>query len=278
MHPFFSTTAQPWQHVNPIDASMYQRPYPWFDQSIPGGYPSMHNPALYNPAVYNPAIYNQAPYRSAFPGFETTPYFPGNAYFAGILPRPVFHVPPVSYSPDAAHGISPMGVPGFGISEYLSPENFVSSFGKAAGNYLPPEFLEFLRAELLRCGKALRTVAPALEHDNSEVKEQAHLAATAQFFYALGLLYTRGLIIPPDVPGTSSRAEDQSASTACEVFGEALERFAREQFLVRGNGRELGELSEKARICFRALAPDSEQVERVRDEGIRLGRKKAVNA
>jgi hypothetical protein len=173
--------------------------------------------------------------------------------------------------------MSPLGFPGFG-SEYLSPENFASSFGKTAGNYLPPEFLEFLRAELLRCGKALRTVAPALEHDNGDMKEQAHLAATAQFFYALGLLYTRGLIIPPEVPGTSSRAEEPSAVTACEVFGEALERFAREQFLGRGSGRELGELSEKARVCFRALAPDSEQLERVRDESIRLGRKKAVNA
>jgi hypothetical protein len=174
--------------------------------------------------------------------------------------------------------MSPIGFPGFSAPGYLSPENFSSSFGKSAGNYLPPEFLEFLRAELLRCGKALRTVAPALEHDNADLKEQAHLAATAQFFYALGLLYTRGLIIPPEVPGTSSRAEEPSAVTACEVFGEALERFAREQFLVRGSGRELGELSEKARICFRALAPDSDQLERVRDESIRLGRKKAVNA
>ena len=93
--------------------------------------------------------------------------------------------------------MSPVGFPGFSTSEYLSPENFTSGFGKTAGNYLSPEFLEFLRAELLRCGKALRTVAPALEHENREVKEQAHLAATAQFFYALGLLYTRGLIIPP---------------------------------------------------------------------------------
>jgi hypothetical protein len=118
----------------------------------------------------------------------------------------------------------------------------------------------------------------ALEHDNEDVKEQAHLAATAQFFYALGLLYTRGIIIPPEVPGASSRAEEPSPVTACEVFGEALERFAREQGLGRGIGRELGELSEKARICFRALAPESEQLERVRDENIRLGRKKAVNA
>ena len=254
MHPYFSTPFQPWQTLNPIDIGMPQRPFPWFD-----------------PAAYQ-APYNQAMYRGAFPGFETNPYY------AGILPRPVFHVPSVAFSPEIARGMSPVGFPGYGASEYLSPENFNSGFGRTAGNYLPPEFLEFLRAELLRCGKALRTVAPALEHENGDVKQQAHLAATAQFFYALGLLYTRGLIIPPEVPGTSSRAEESSPVTACEVFGEALERFASEQFLGRGTGRELGELSDKARICFRALAPDSEQLERARDENIRLGRKKVVNA
>jgi len=265
MHPYFSTTVQPWQAFNPIDAGLYQRPYAWFD---PSPYQALGYQAMHNPAIN----------RSQFPGFETNPYQAWNSPYAGIVPRPVFHVPPVSFSPESGHGIPSMGFPGFNPSDYLSPENFASSFGKTAGNYLPPEFLEFLRAELLRCGKALRTVAPALEHDNADVKEQAHLTATAQFFYALGLLYTRGLIIPPEVPGTSSRAEEPSAVTACEVFGEALERFAREQFLIRGSGRELGELSEKARVCFRALAPDSEQLERVRDESIRLGRKKAVNA
>ena len=257
MHPYFSTPVQPWQTFNPIDIGMLQRPFPWFD---PAAYQAMYNPTPYNPPLY----------RGAFPGFETNPYY------AGILPRPVFHVPPVSVSPEIAHGMSPVGFPGFGVSEYLSPDNFISGFGKTAGNYLTPEFLEFLRAELLRCGKALRTVAPALEHDNEEVKEQAHLAATAQFFYALGLLYTRGIIIPPEVPGASSRAEEPSSVTACEVFGEALERFAREQGLGRGIGRELGELSEKARLCFRALAPESEQLERFRDERIRVERKKAV--
>ncbi len=263
MHPYFSTPVQPWQIFNPIDIGMGQRPSPWFD------------PSAYQ-ALYNQSPYNQAPYRGPFPGFETTPYYANNPYNAGFVPRPVFHPVPVSH--EMGHGMSPIGFPGFGISEYLSPENFVSGFGKTAGNYLPPEFLEFLRAELLRCGKALRTVAPALEHENNDVKEQAHLAATAQFFYSLGLLYTRGIIIPPEVPGSSSRAEEQSSSTACEVFGEALERFAREQFQGRGIGRDLGELSEKARLCFRALAPESEQLERVRDESIRLNRKKAVNA
>jgi hypothetical protein len=259
MHPYFSTPIHPWQNFNPFDIGMGQRPFPWVD------------PTAYQP-MFNQPIYNQAMYGGAFPGFQTNPYY------AGVLPRPVFQVPHVPFSPEITHGMSPVSFPGFGMSGYLSPENFISGYGKAPGNYLPPEFLEFLRAELLRCGKALRTVAPALEHDTGDVKEQAHLAATAQFFYALGLLYTRGLIIPPEVPGTSSRAEEHSPATACEVFGEALERFAREQFLGHGTGRELGELSEKARICFRALAPDSEQLERVRDERIRVDRKKAVNA
>lgn len=259
MHPYFSGSIQPWQNFNPFDVGMGQRPSPWLD------------PTVYQ-AIYNSGWYNPATYRGAFPGMETNPYY------ANIVPRPVYHMPPVSISPEIAHGMSPVSFAGFGGSEYLSPENFIPGLGKTGGNYLSPEFLEFLRAELLRCGKALRTVAPALEHDHNDVKEQAHLAATAQFFYALGLLYTRGLIIPPDVPGTSNRSEEQSPVTACEVFGEALERFAREQFLGRGTGRELGELSEKARICFRALSPDSEQLEHVRDERIRVDRKKAVNA
>jgi hypothetical protein len=141
MHPYFSAPIQPWQTFNPIDIGMAQRPFPWFD-----------------PAAYQ-AMYNQTMYRGAFPGFETNPYY------AGISPRPIFHVP-ASISPDITHGVSPLGIPGFGVSEYLSPENFISGFGKTAGNYLSPEFLEFLRAELLRCGKALQTVAPALEHES----------------------------------------------------------------------------------------------------------------
>jgi hypothetical protein len=132
MHPYFSTPVQSWQTFNPFDIGMPQRPFPWF-----------------GPAAYH-AMYNQAMHRGAFAGFETSPYY------ASIFPRPVFHASPPSVSPEMAHGMSPVGYPGFGVSEYLSPENFTSGFGKTAGNYLSPEFLEFLRAELIRCGKALR--------------------------------------------------------------------------------------------------------------------------
>jgi len=69
-------------------------------------------------------------------------------------------------------------------------------------------------------------------------------------------LYARAHI-PPEVPGTSSRAEEPSAVTACEVFGEALERFAREQFLSRGTGRSWEALG-KSPFLFPRLGPESE--------------------
>src|SRR5882724_7225646 len=119
MHPYFSTTVQPWQHFNPIDVGMYQRPYAWFDPSPyqAVGYPPMQNPAMY---------------RNPFTGFETNPYNAGNTPYAAAIPRPVFHVPPVSFSPESGHGIPSAGFPGFNPSDYLSPENFASSFGKTA--------------------------------------------------------------------------------------------------------------------------------------------------
>jgi len=117
MHPYFSTFAQPWQTFNPIDVAMTQRASPWFD---PAGYQ----------ALYNQVPYNQTPYRVPFPGLETTPYYANNPYFASIVPRPVFQPVPISH--EMAHGVSPIGFPGVGMSDYLSPENFVSSFGKTA--------------------------------------------------------------------------------------------------------------------------------------------------
>src|SRR5437879_9873627 len=115
MHPYFSTQVQPWQTFNPIYIGMYQRPSPWFD-----------------PSAYQ--AFNPAPYRGAFPGFETNPYYANNPYYAGIVPRPVFPTyPPVSFSPEMAHGMPPIGFPGFGISQYLSPKTSSPASAKPRG-------------------------------------------------------------------------------------------------------------------------------------------------
>ena len=153
---------------------------------------------------------------------------------------------------------------------HLSPNEF--AFGNQSGNYLSPEFQEFIRGELLRTGKAIRTIGSALENDNEQVKTQAQTALTAQFFYALGLLYTRGVIIPRDVPGGSSRADELSPAAAAESFGESLERFAREPIQFRST--TVGELIEKARQCFRVLATEGEQLERFKEDRLKIEKKR----
>jgi len=94
---------------------------------------------------------------------------------------------------------------------------------------------------------------------------------------ALGLLIRAGSSFLLRCLGLRAELRSRLLSPRVRCFGEALERFAREQFLSRGTGREL-ESSRKKPFCFRALAPESEQLERVRDERTRVDRKKAVSA
>ena len=218
----------------------------------------------------------QAYYRGGYPnsiGFDPSSFASGNIHPGSTQNQqnqlPIGFVSPAqsSSSPSPfAHGLSsPFG--------HLSPHEFAFG-GQMNGNYLSPEFQEFIRTELLRTGKAIRTVATALENDNEQVRTQAQLALTAQFFYGLGLLYTRGVIIPRDVPGASTRADDVTPTVAGESFGEALERFAREPLQFRSN--TLGELIEKARLCFRVLASEGEQLERFKEDRFKIEKKRVT--
>src|SRR3954464_15386996 len=168
---------------------------------------------------------------------------------------------------------SPFGSSPWGQIGHLSPSELGFS-GQTSGNYLSPEFQEFIRGELLRTGKAIRSIGSALENDNEQVKTQAHVALTAQLFYALGLLYTRGVIIPRDVPGATSRTDDVTPTVAAESFGESLERFAREPIQFRSS--TLSELVEKARLCFRVLATEGEQLERFKEDRFKIEKKRAT--
>jgi len=174
---------------------------------------------------------------------------------------------------------SPMTSPfAFGPSPWsqfghLSPSELGFS-GQTSGNYLSPEFQEFIRGELLRTGKAIRSIGSALENDNDQVKSQAQIALTAQFFYALGLLYTRGVIIPRDVPGATSRTDEMTPTVAAESFGESLERFAREPNQFRSS--TVSELVEKARQCFRVLATEGEQLERFKEDRFKIEKKRVT--
>jgi hypothetical protein len=185
----------------------------------------------------------------------------------GFLPQSFIQSQGSPMTSPFAFGPSPWSPTG-----HLSPSEL--GFSQTNGNYLSPEFQEFIRGELLRTGKAIRSIGSALENDNDQVKSQAQLALTAQFFYALGLLYTRGVIIPRDVPGATSRTDEVTPTVAAESFGESLERFAREPIQFRSS--TLSELVEKARQCFRVLATEGEQLERFKEDRFKIEKKRVT--
>jgi hypothetical protein len=267
------------QHAwDPFQAQAYYRgSYPNAFQGI--GDPSSLNLGN-NPHVNNPLqTQTHVPFgaQSQVPTGFGSPLASQGQFPIGFIPATASQSQiPIGFVSPATQG-SPMHSPfAFGPASWLghlSPSE-LGYGGQTAGNYLSPEFQEFIRAELLRTGKAIRTIATALENDNDQVKTQAQIALTAQFFYALGLLYTRGVIIPRDVPGASNRADDVTPTVAAESFGESLERFAREPLSFRSS--TLGELIEKARLCFRVLSTEGEQLERFKEDRFKIEKKRAT--
>src|SRR6266404_5940213 len=274
---------------DPFSAQAYYRGlYP----NVSGGI----DPSLFNPTANIPSFNYPFQTQSQFPvGFQSqvpigfgSPATPqSQAPIGFVTPAssqgqiPIGFSPatqgqmPIGFLPQITQG-SPMTSPfAFGPTSWfghLSPSEL--GFSGQTGHYLSPEFQEFIRAELLRTGKAIRAIATALESDNEQVKTQAQTALTAQFFYALGLLYTRGVIIPRDVPGASTRADDLAPTVAAESFGESLERFAREPLQFRSS--TLGELIEKARVCFRVLSAEGEQLERFKEDRFKIEKKRVT--
>jgi hypothetical protein len=302
LNPYFNPTLSyaqsPFTHSPFINPEWAMRAYapawdPYSAQAYyRGAYPNFGSLAVDPSSLFHQAANNPSLHHSISPGSQIPMQHSQGAIGAGS-PTTSQSQMPIGFVPQTGQtqgplgfGPSPQGFPtqgfpmtspfAFGPSAWLghlSPSE-LGFAGQTSGNYLSPEFQEFIRAELLRTGKGIRSIASALENDNEQVKSQAHVALTAQFFYALGLLYTRGVIIPRDVPGASSRSDDVSPTVAAESFGESLERFAREPIQFRSN--TLGELIEKARLCFRTLATEGEQLERFKDDRFKIEKKRAT--
>jgi hypothetical protein len=292
-HPTLSYSQSPF--INPEWAMRAYAQHAWDPYGAQayyrGSYPNAgsfgSDPSLFfHQAVNNPNLHHLINQSSQVPGNTQTQGIGSPASSQGQLP--IGFAPqsasqgqvPLGFVPQSfiQNQGSPMSSPfAFGPSPWshlghLSPSEL--GFNQTSGNYLSPEFQEFIRGELLRTGKAIRSIGSALENDNDQVKSQAHVALTAQFFYALGLLYTRGVIIPRDVPGATSRTDEVTPTVAAESFGESLERFAREPIQFRSS--TVSELVEKARQCFRVLATEGEQLERFKEDRFKIEKKRAT--
>ena len=294
-HPSLSYSQSPF--INPewaMRAYAQQAWEPYIAQAYyRGSYPNIGSygidpSLLFHQAAHNPNLHHLMNQSSQAP-VNTQTQAPIGSPSASQGQMPIGFAPPTGSQNQLPIGLFPNVGSQFGGSQFGSPFSFGSSLwsqfghlspselgfsGQTSGNYLSPEFQEFIRGELLRTGKAIRSIGSALENDNEQVKSQANLALTAQFFYALGLLYTRGVIIPRDVPGATSRTDEVTPTVAAESFGESLERFAREPLQFRSS--TVSELVEKARQCFRVLATEGEQLERFKEDRFKIEKKRVT--
>jgi hypothetical protein len=135
--------------------------------------------------------------------------------------------------------------------QHLSPQEFSGSLGRPqpslTGAIAPLDTI-FI-TELSRSARGLQDVAEQLEGKDQEAQRKGYFAATAHVFYVFGLLSSKGILIPSDLPGRS-RQEGGSASSACREFGRVLDRVVDKYASRRGITEELSLLIERGKVCY----------------------------
>jgi hypothetical protein len=142
-----------------------------------------------------------------------------------------------------------IGAPGL---QHLSPGEFSGSLGRTqqpgVGATLGQLDTIFL-TELSRSARGLQDIAEQLEGRDQESQRKGYFAATAHVFYVFGLLSSKGILIPSDLPGRT-RLEGGGAASACREFGRVLDRVVDKYASRRGIVEELSLLIERGKICY----------------------------
>ena len=153
-------------------------------------------------------------------------------------------------------GASGIGQPEYGAlagqgGPHLSPELFAGGLGRQhSWNLgLSPADATFI-TEIARCGRGLQEIAEQLENNDQNTQRRGFYAATAHLFYAFGLLSSKGIFIPGELPVGRQRTESIGASNACREFGKQLDRFVDKYATGRGVVEELNHLVERGRTCY----------------------------
>jgi hypothetical protein len=145
---------------------------------------------------------------------------------------------------------------GYGATSpsYISPELFSGSlrgsqslqgqFGTADTIFI---------SELSRSARGLQEVADQVEGREPDAQKRGILAATAHLFYVFGLLSSKGVFIPGDLPG-KTRTEVGGPANATREFGKQLERFVEKIASGRNPIEELSLVVERGKICFTEIS------------------------
>lgn len=166
----------------------------------------------------------------------------------------------------------------------LSPEHFAGILGGQSTQQrgLASVIVDpILITELSRTARGLQDVADQLEGvwpaqgqtqpRDTEAHRKALYAATAHLFYAFGLLASKGIFIPGELPG-KTRTEAGGPANACREFGKDLERFVDKAASGRGVIEHLSTLVERGKVCYTEITKTLETSEMADQQS----RKKAV--
>jgi len=184
----------------------------------------------------------------------------GSSGFGGASPFSMMN-PNIGQSDYPAQmGVGQIGM-GMGQSpQHLSPEQFAGTLSRTAQAFTPQvsSVDAIFIAELARCGRGLQDVADQLEGRDPDTQRRGYYAATAHLFYAFGLLSSKGIFIPGDLPG-KQRTEGAGPASSCREFGKELDRLVDKIGSGRGIIDEISILVERGKICYADITRGIEQ-------------------
>jgi hypothetical protein len=152
----------------------------------------------------------------------------------------------------------PLGVPfgpGFGPRPLVGPHPIPPLGGPVPG-FAPEDYRldpRMILEEIRRCGRGLQSVADELDGPDTPAQYKAHLIATRHLFYALGMLFNRGIILPPEIAPVEKTDRSITRASSCKAAGQAIEKYVRQQLGARGAGNEVADLVARLRDCWDQL-------------------------
>jgi hypothetical protein len=209
-------------------------------------------------------MYQTLPYSNLSPnvwGSLPTQNIPGFGYQSGLSQSLPYAASGISQSQglspyQQSQGLSPYQGPtsgaqqGYGAQSYLSPESFIGSLrGGQTQSSLAGTTDTIFVAELGRSARGLQEISDQIEGRDPDSQRRGLFAATAHLFYVFGLLSSKGVFIPGDLPG-KTRTETGGPANATREFGKQLERFVEKIASGRGPIEELSMIVERGKICF----------------------------
>jgi len=145
--------------------------------------------------------------------------------------------------------------------QHLSPEQFAGTLGRQQQIGIPIISTDatFI-TELARSARGLQEVAEQFEGGkDQDTQRRAYYAATAHLFYAFGLLTSKGIFIPGELPVTRTRQDSTNVANATRQFGKQLDRFVDKYASGRGVIEEISNLVDRGKVCYTEITRGIEE-------------------